>query len=200
MSNMNDESRGALALANAEPRALGRVGIIGAGAAGSGIAIKLLDADVPVTLVDASRESVAQAIGQIRAGYQAGLDQGALAAEKIERRMALLTGTDYFHHLKDCDLIIEAGDADLDASEDLFRRLDQVAKPGAILMTNAAPGGVDRVARGTRRGGEVLGWRVPDPVGASGMGELVCGKQTSADTLASVMALAALFHEAPPGN
>lgn len=200
MSNMNEESRGALALADAAPRALGRVGIIGAGAAGAGIATRLLDADVPVTLVDASRESVAQAIGQIRSGYQAGLDQGALAQEKFERRMALLTGTDYFHHLKDCDLIIEAGDPDLDASEDLFRRLDQVAKPGAILMTNAAPDSVDRVARGTRRGGEVLGWRVPGPPGASGMGELVCGKQTSADTLASVMALAALFHEAPLSN
>ena len=192
MSNMNDESRGALALANAVPRAVGRVGIIGAGTAAIGIATRLLDAGVPVTLYEFAPEALARGIALVRSGYQ-----GALAPDKSDRRMALLAGTVYLHHLKDCDLIIDAACTELAAKEQLFRRLDQVAKPGAILMTNAAHGGVDRMARCTRRAGEVLGWQVPGPAGASGLGELVCGKDTSAQALATVIALAALFHVAP---
>jgi 3-hydroxyacyl-CoA dehydrogenase len=200
MSNMNDESRSAPALANAVPRAIGRVGIIGAGRAGTGIAIELLDADVPVTLFDFAGEEIKQGMALARSAYQDAVAQGALAPEKFDRRMALLAGTVYLHHLKDCDLIIDAACTDMAGRENLFRRLDQIAKPGAILMTHAAHGAhvdIDRVAGCTRRAGEVLGWHVPDPANASASMEFVCGKETSAQALASVIALAALSRAAP---
>jgi 3-hydroxyacyl-CoA dehydrogenase len=198
MSNMNDESRGALALANTIPRTVGRVGIIGATTMGVGIAMNLLDADVPVTLFDFAREPIEQGMGLARSGYRDAVAQGALAQDKFDRRMALLAGTVYLHHLKDCDLIIDAACTDLAGKEKLFRRLDQIAKPGAILMTNAAHGGVDRMAGCTRRAGEVLGWHAPSPANAGGMWEVVCGKETSAQALATVIGLAPMFHEAAP--
>lgn len=177
MSNMNDEDRGALALANASPRALRRVGIIGATTPGVAIAMDLLDAGVPVTLFELERTALDAGLAPAR------------AADGHERRLALLAGTVNFHHLKDCDLIIDTVETDAAGREALFRRLDQTARPGAILLTLAAQAGVDRIARCTRRAGEVLGLRV----GAAGPGpvwDLVRGSGTSGESLATVIALA----------
>ena len=196
MSNMNDENRGALALANAVPRPIGRVGILGAGSTGIGIAIRLLDADVPVALFEADRALLEQGMGLVRSACQGAVAHGTLAPDRSQRRMALLAGTVYLHHLKDCDLIIDVSCTDLAGREALFRRLDQIAKPGAILMTNAAHGGVDRMAGCTRRAGDVLGWHAPGPANAGGVWDVVCGKETSAEALAGVIALAPIFSEA----
>jgi 3-hydroxyacyl-CoA dehydrogenase len=183
MSNMNDESRDALALANAGPRPVGRVGIIGANTMGAGIANKLLEAGIPVTLFDLGRAALDRAMAPVR---------------PADRRMALLAVTVNFHHLKDCDLIIEAVCTDMAGKEKLFRRLDQTAKPGAILMTLASRGGVDRVAGCTRRSGEVLGLHCTGSADAGGTWELVCGKGTSAQALATAIAFAPMFHGVAP--
>jgi 3-hydroxyacyl-CoA dehydrogenase len=183
MSNMNDESRDALALANASPRPVGRVGIIGANAMGAGIAINLLEAGIPVTLFETGRET---------------LDQGMAQVRSAGRRMALLAGTVNFHHLKDCDLIIEAVCTDMAGKEKLFRRLDQVAKPGAILIALASQRGVDQVAGCTRRSGEVLGLHRAGPGDAGGTWEVVCGKRTSAQALATAIAFAPMFRAVAP--
>lgn len=198
MSNMNYEVRDALALANASPRTVGRVGIIGANPMGVGIAMHLLDADVPVTLFELARESLDAGMALARSGYRDAVTKGVLAPDQRDRRMALLAGTVNFHHLKDCDLIIETVCTDTAGKEKLFRRLDQVAKPGAILMTHAAHGAVDHIAGCTRRTGDVLGLHFSGSANPSGMWEAVCGKQTSAQALATVIALARKLHEAAP--
>ena len=185
MSNMNDESRDALALANAIPRPVGRVGIIGANAMGAGIAINLLKAGIPVTLFELGR---------------AALDQGMALAGSADRHLALLAGTVNFHHLKDCDLIIEAVCTDMAGKEKLFRRLDQVAKPGAILLTLASKGGVERIAGCTRRSGEVLGLHCTGPADAGGTWEVVCGRGSSAQSLATAIAFAPMFHGVAPAH
>jgi 3-hydroxyacyl-CoA dehydrogenase len=192
MSNMNYEVPAALALAlaNASPRTVGRVGIIGANPMGVGIAMHLLDADVPVTLFELARESLDAGMALARSGYRDAVTKGVLAPDQRDRRMALLAGSVNFHHLKDCDLIIETVCTDTAGKEKLFRRLDQVAKPGAILMTHAAHGAVDHIAGCTRRGGDVLGWHAPGPANPDRMWELVQGTQTSGEALATVIALA----------
>jgi 3-hydroxyacyl-CoA dehydrogenase len=192
MSNMNDEVPAtlALALANAGARTVGRVGIIGANPMGVGIAMHLLDADVPVTLFELARESLDAGMALARSAYRDAVTKGVLAPDQRDRRMALLAGSVNFHHLKDCDLIIETVYTDTAGKEKLFRRLDQVAKPGAILMTHAAHGAVDHIAGCTRRAGDVLGWHAPGPAHPDRMWELVQGKETSGEALASVIALA----------
>jgi 3-hydroxyacyl-CoA dehydrogenase len=189
MINMNDDNQDVLALEDVRQQSIGRVGIIGATRMSVGIAMRLADAGVPVTLWERERASLAEAIALARSTYQEAVAQGRLAPHMRERRMALLAGTVNFHHLKDCDLVIDAAHTDTGARERLFHRLDQVTKPGAILMTRISQG-VDSLARCTRRAGEVLGFHVPSPGSPGQAWELVPGTWTSRETLATLVALA----------
>jgi 3-hydroxybutyryl-CoA dehydrogenase len=153
---------------------IGRVGIVGANATGIAIAIGLADAGIPVTLYDAGRASLDEVLAQARAG---GRDGGR----------ALLATTVNFHHLKDCDLILDTEDGDRAAKEALFRRLDQAARLGAILATCRPEVGLDAIAGSTRRSGEVIGLLVGQS--APTVWGVVPSRHTSADTLGAVNAL-----------
>jgi 3-hydroxyacyl-CoA dehydrogenase len=182
--------------ANNDPPLIGRVGIVGATAIGASIAMNLLDADIPVTIFDIERTSLDQGITLVRGRYQHAVLEGELAADKRDRRMSLLAGTVNLHHLKDCDLIIDAVFADLGVVEKLFRRLDEFARPGAILMSCTPNLDVSQIAGFTRRPGEVLGLRFAGPAHVSDTWEFVCGKRTTAETLASAMALSRTLRKA----
>ena len=172
------------------PHTVRRVGIVGANTTGIGIAMSLLDADVPVTIFDLERASIGKGIAMARAGYQDAVRHGRLDAGGGERRMALLAGCVNFHHLKDCDLVIEAVPTDSGSKASLFRRLDDTVKPGAILMTCTSPTRIDQLAASTRRAGEVLGLHLSCPPGVGETWTLVPGKGSSGETLATVVALA----------
>lgn len=189
MTNMNHDNQDALAPEDDRQRPIGRVGIIGATRTSVGIAMRLADADVPVTLWERERASLARGIALARSTYQDFVAQGTLAPHALDRRMGLLAGTVNFHHLKDCDLVIDVTRTDTAARESLFHRLDQVTKPGAILMTRVSQG-VDSLARCTRRAGAVLGLHVPSPGSPGQAWELVPGTWTSRETLATLVALA----------
>ncbi|NNG21730.1 3-hydroxyacyl-CoA dehydrogenase family protein [Telluria aromaticivorans] len=172
------------------PHAVRRVGIVGANRAGIGIAMSLLDADIPVTIFELERASLAQGIAKARSSYQDAVLQGRLAAASGERRMALLAGTIHFHHLKDCDLVIEAVSAEIGTKGKLFRRLDETVKPGAILVTCSSPAEVGQLAACTRRAGEVLGLHLSCPPHVGETWTLVPGKASSGQALATMIALA----------
>lgn len=176
-------------------RPIGRAGIIGANAIGVGIAMDLLEAGVPVTLFELERTTLDAVIARVRAAYGHSVAKGELAPEARDRRMALLAGTINFHHLKDADLIVDTVPAAMPAREQMFRRLDQTARRGAVLTTARALDGVDRLAACTRRQGEVLGLRLPDPADTEQVWELVPGRGTSEASLATVIALARQLHK-----
>lgn len=170
-------------------RPVGRVGIIGATTAGAGIAMRLLDACIPVTVFDTERASLDRTLATARSRYQDAVANGDLAAEARDRRLALLAATLHFHHLKDCDLLIDALATEIGAKEKLLRRLDEVAKPGAVLMTCDANCDIDHLARISRRQGEVLGLRFPSSANEIGAWECVRGRGTSEEALATASAL-----------
>jgi 3-hydroxyacyl-CoA dehydrogenase len=170
-------------------RPVGRVGIIGATAVGTGIAMRLLDAGIPVTVFDRERASLDRTLATARSRYQDAVANGDLAAEARDRRLALLAATLHFHHLKDCDLLIDALATEIGAKEKLLRRLDEVAKPGAVLMTCDANCDIDHLARITRRQGEVLGLRFLSSANEIGAWECVRGRGTSEEALATASAL-----------
>jgi 3-hydroxyacyl-CoA dehydrogenase len=176
-------------------RSVGRVGIIGANAMGIGIAISMLDADVPVTLFDVERDALDSGISLARSAYGNAVTTGELSPDQRDRCMALLAGTVNFHHLKDCDLIIDATTTDRASKVALFRRLDQVARLGAVLMTDVSNVSVDHIAGYTRRHGEVLGLRVARTATSGGTWKIVPGKDTSSATLGIVNALARQLRE-----
>jgi 3-hydroxyacyl-CoA dehydrogenase len=171
-------------------RPVGRVGIIGANAISIGVAMRLLDAHIPVTLFDPERASLDGGIALARSGYQNAVTHGELMPDERDRRMALLAGAINFHHLKDCDLIVDATRTDRASKAKLFRRLDQVAKPGAVLMTDASRVGVDDIAGCTRRSADVLGLQLEGATDTGATWTIVPGKDTSGESLGTVIALA----------
>lgn len=175
--------------ANDTPRPIGRVGIIGANAIGVGIAMHLLNADIPVTMFELTREPLDEGIALARSSYQDSVTNGELALDKRDRRMALLVGTVHFHHLKDCDLIIDAVFTDMGVKEKLFRRLDEVAKPDAILGTCTSHSELASIAGFTKRPDKVLGLHFFGLANATETWDLVQGDATSGETLASAIAL-----------
>lgn len=162
----------------AQGRTVGRVGIVGASGFGIGLALRVLDAGIPVTLFELERASLAKGIELARA-----------SANGRDGRMALLAATVNFHHLKDCDLIVDAAPSDMAGKQKLFRRLDQVAKPGAVLATQASHAGVGRIARYTRRAGEVLGLHMGSVSMTGETWQIVPGKDTSRTSLGTLVAL-----------
>jgi 3-hydroxyacyl-CoA dehydrogenase len=161
-----------------------RVGILGATAIGMDMARSLLDADIPVTVFELSRESIDQATASVRSDCRHAFDAGELTSGQRDRRVALLAGTVNLHHLKDCDVIIDALGAGMEAREGVLRRLYEVARPGAILMTHTSNGGVDHVAALARRPDNVLGFHVSHGPNGTPAWEFVQGRATSGQALA----------------
>lgn len=172
-------------------RPFSRIGILGAGEAGMDIARSLLEADIPVTVFDTARESLDSATAATRALYQNAVADGALSASQRDRRVALLAGTINLHHLKDCDVIVDMLDISQADKDGLLRRLNELARPDAILVTCATgsdDGGIGRTASQMRFPENVLGMRRSYGAGA-GQWEVAPGKVTSERALATATRL-----------
>ena len=171
-------------------RNVARVAVVGAGTMGSGIAMNFLSAGIPVALLDAERAALDRGVATIRRSYEATVKKGRLSAQECERAMALLTPTLDDAHLRDADLFVEAVFEDLAVKERVMRRLDAIAKPGAILATNTSTLDVDRIASFTRRPADVLGMHFFSPANVMRLLEIVRGAATASDVLATVLSLA----------
>lgn len=177
-----------------------RVGIVGATSAGMAIATRLLDADMPVTVFDPARPSLDRATAALRSGYHDACVAGELTAMQRDRRVALLAGTVNLHHLKDCDVIVEVMGAGMDFASSLVRRLNEVARPDAILVTCGSQREVDHLAGIARCPANVLGLRASLDANAAGVWEFEPGKATSERALATAAALFQAPRIAPQPN
>ena len=175
--------------ADVTARPVERVGVIGAGTMGGGIAMNFLNIGVPVRIVETSQEAMDRGLGVVRRNYQAQVDRGKLAAETLERRMALLTPTLDFADLADVDLVIEAVFEDMDVKQSVFTKLDEVVKPGAVLASNTSGLNVDRIASFTKRPGDVLGMHFFSPANVMKLLEVVRGAATEDDVLVTAMSV-----------
>ncbi|TVV74090.1 3-hydroxyacyl-CoA dehydrogenase NAD-binding domain-containing protein [Sphingomonas solaris] len=167
-----------------------RVGVIGAGTMGGGIAMNFANVGLPVTIVETRQEALDRGLGIIRRNYENSAKKGKLTADQVEQRMACLTGSLALDDLDDCDLVIEAVFEQMDVKQDLFRRLDAVAKPGAILATNTSYLDVDAIAAVTGRPESVLGLHFFSPANVMRLLEIVNADKTDPAVLATAVALA----------
>ena len=170
-------------------RPIARVGIIGAGTMGGGIAMNFLNAGLPVTLVEMKAEALDRGVATIRRNYDASAAKGRMTAEAVEARMGLLTPVLDYDALADCDLIIEAVFEEMAVKEAVFARIDAVAKPGAILATNTSYLDVNRIAYATARSQDVIGLHFFSPANVMKLLEVVRGEATAPDVIATAMAL-----------
>jgi 3-hydroxyacyl-CoA dehydrogenase len=171
-------------------RDIKQVAVIGAGTMGGGIAMNFINAGLPVTLLETKQEALDRGIATIRKNYEATVKKGKLKPEVLEQRMALITPTLSYDDLKHADLIVEAVFEELGVKEQVFKRLDEVAKAGAILASNTSTLDVDKIAAFTKRPQDVVGMHFFSPANVMKLLEVVRGKDTAKDVLATVMQLA----------
>ena len=171
-------------------RKIEKVAVIGAGTMGGGISMNFLNAGIPVTILEMKQEALDRGIGVMRKNYESQVKRGKLKADKYEQRMALLKTTLSYDDIKDADLVIEAVFEELGVKEKVFKTLDEVMKPGAILASNTSTLDVDKIAAFTKRPQDVVGLHFFSPANVMRLLEVVRGAKTAKDVLATVMTVA----------
>jgi 3-hydroxyacyl-CoA dehydrogenase len=171
-------------------RKVDKVAVIGAGTMGGGIAMCFLNAGVPVILLEMKQEAIDRGLGIIRKNYEAQVSKGKLAQAKYEQRMSLLSTTLNYDDIAQADMVIEAVFEDLGVKSQVFTKLDEVMKPGAILASNTSTLDVDKIAEVTKRPGDVVGLHFFSPANVMRLLEVVRSKHTAKDVMATVMAVA----------
>jgi 3-hydroxyacyl-CoA dehydrogenase len=175
--------------ADTPTRAINKVALIGAGTMGGGIAMNFLNAGIPVVMIEMKQEALDKGTGIMRKNYEAQVKKGKLKQDKLDERMALLSTTLKYDDLKDADLVIEAVFEDMAVKEQVFKTLDEVMKPGAILASNTSTLDLDKIAAFTKRPEDVIGMHFFSPANVMKLLEVVRGKKTAKDVLATVMQL-----------
>jgi len=166
------------------------VAVIGAGTMGGGISMNFLNAGIPVTVLEMKQEALDKGVAVMRKNYEARIKKGKLKQDKYEKTMSLLSTTLSYDDVKNADLVIEAVFEDIGVKEKVFKTLDEVMKPGAILASNTSTLDLNKIAAFTRRPQDVVGMHFFSPANVMRLLEVVRGEKTAKDVLATVMAVA----------
>jgi 3-hydroxyacyl-CoA dehydrogenase len=175
--------------ADTPKRDIKSIAVIGAGTMGGGISMNFLNAGIPVKMLEMKQDALDRGIATIRKNYEAQVKKGKLKQDKYEQRMAMLTTTLSYDDLKDADMVIEAVFEDMGVKEKVFKELDRVMKPGAILASNTSTLDMNQIAAFTKRPQDVIGTHFFSPANIMKLLEVVRGEKTGKDVLATVMAL-----------
>ncbi len=178
-------------------RTIDKVAIIGSGTMGGGIAMNFLNAGIPVVILDLNAEALERGVGVIRKNYEITAKKGKLTEEKLEQRMGLLTATTDYADIADVDLVIEAVFERMDIKKTVFKTLDEVCKPGAILATNTSTLDVNEIAATTGRPRDVIGLHFFSPANVMPLLEVVRGEETAEDVIVTVQKLAKRIRKTP---
>jgi len=170
-------------------RPIAQVGVIGAGTMGGGISMNFLNVGLPVVLLETSQEALDRGLGTIRRNYENSAKRGKLTSEQVEQHMGMITPTLDYAAFKDVDLVIEAVFEQMDVKEKVFRQLDAVCKPGAILASNTSYLDINKIASFTSRPQDVLGLHFFSPANVMKLLEIVRGEKTAKDVMATALAL-----------
>ncbi|RUM96143.1 3-hydroxyacyl-CoA dehydrogenase [Pseudaminobacter arsenicus] len=180
-----------------QPRTVARVGIIGAGTMGGGIAMAFVNGGIPVTLLEMNREALDRGLATIEKNYSISVSRGSLSEDAKAKRMAAFKPTTDYADLADCDLVIEAVFEDMAVKKEVFGKLDKIVKPGTILATNTSYLDVNEIAGSTSRPENFLGLHFFSPANVMKLLEIVRGTRTSPEALATALAFARKIGKVP---
>ena len=175
--------------ADTSTRDIATVGVIGAGTMGGGISMNFANVGIPVTIVETKQEALDRGFGVIRKNYERSASRGRFPVEEVDVRIGRLTQSLDMQDLASCDLIIEAVFEDMDLKKSIFKRLDGIAKPGAILATNTSGLNIDEIAAQTSRPEDVIGLHFFSPANVMKLLEVVRADHTADDVVATAMQL-----------
>jgi 3-hydroxyacyl-CoA dehydrogenase len=175
---------------NTPMRDIKKVAVLGGGTMGGGIAMNFANAGLQVVLKEINTEALERGLGIIRKNYENTVAKGRMTPEQLDECMALITGAIEYDGISDCDLIVEAVFENMALKKEIFAELDKVAKKGAILASNTSTLDIDEIAAVTSRPQDVIGWHFFAPANVMTLLELVRGKETAKDVIATSMAMA----------
>ena len=178
-------------------RELKKAAVIGAGTMGGGIAMNFANAGIPVTLIETTQDALDKGLAKIRGNYAATVAKGRLAQSEMDKRMGLIHGSVNLGKVADADIVIEAVFERMDVKKELFRKLDAIVRQGSILATNTSTLDVDEIARATTRPQDVIGTHFFSPANVMRLLEVVRGKKTAKDVLATTMKLGKTLKKVP---
>jgi 3-hydroxyacyl-CoA dehydrogenase len=170
-------------------RTIAAAAVVGFGTMGGGIAMSFANAGIPVTALESSQEALDKGLALCRRNWEASAQKGRLTIEQVQARMALLRPALRYKDLAEADIVIEAVFEDLGVKHKVFRELDRIAKPGAILATNTSTLDVNQIAAATKRPGDVIGTHFFSPANVMRLLEVVRARETGKDVVATVMKL-----------
>lgn len=184
------EAASAAELPGGVDREIRRIGVVGAGTMGTGIAMTFASAGYPVTLVETGAQALDRGLQAIRRNYAGTVAKGKLRADEMDARIARIQGATSLDALAGSDLIIEAVFEDMEVKRSVFERLDRIARPGAILASNTSRLDIDAIARMTSRPADVLGLHFFSPAHVMKLLEVVRGEATAPEVIRAAMRIA----------
>jgi len=166
------------------------VALIGAGTMGGGIAMNFANKGIPVYILDVDAGAIERGLAVVHNNYLRGVKKGRMGEAQLKNLMQLFIPTTDYADLSNVDLVIEAVFENMAVKKDIFKHLDQVCKPGAILASNTSTLDLDEIARATSRPQDVVGLHFFSPANIMRLLEVVRGAETAPDVLATVMQMA----------
>jgi len=163
--------------------------VVGAGTMGGGIAMSFAEFGIPVKILDATQEALDRGLARIRSNYETSVRRGSLTEAEMNRRLGLIQPVTSYGDIAQSDVVIEAVFERIPVKEEVFRSLDEVMKPGALLFTNTSGIDIDIMAGATKRPQDVCGTHFFAPANVMKLFEVVKGAKSAPDTLATAMAL-----------
>jgi 3-hydroxyacyl-CoA dehydrogenase len=170
-------------------RAILQAAVIGAGTMGAGIAMNFINAGIPVILLETRQAALDQGLATLRKNYENTMKKGKLTQQQFDQRLALIRGTLSYDDIADADIVVEAVFEEMSVKQTVFKKLDQVMKPGAILASNTSTLDLNRIAAVTQRPQDVIGMHFFSPANVMKLLEIVRGEKTGKDVLATTLAL-----------
>jgi 3-hydroxyacyl-CoA dehydrogenase len=181
----------------AQPRPLNSVGIVGGGTMGAGIAVAVLDAGLPVTMIERDDEALARGRKNVEKVYDGLVAKGRIKPEAKDAVMARWSGSTSYDALAQVDLVIEAVFEDMGVKHAVFAELDRVCKPGAVLATNTSYLDIDQIAAAISRPQDVVGLHFFSPANIMKLLEIVVPAKVSSDVVATAFELAKKLRKVP---
>ena len=181
----------------AQPRPVASVAVIGGGTMGAGIAVAALDAGLPVTMIERDAESIARGRANVEKVYNGLVAKGRMTEAAKAAVMARYIGSTNYADIAQVDLVIEAVFEDIEVKKAVFRELDRVCKPGAVLATNTSYLDIDAIAAATSRPQDVIGLHFFSPANIMKLLEIVVPAKVGADVVATAFELAKKLKKVP---
>src|SRR5579862_1866383 len=164
--------------------------VIGAGTMGGGIAMTYANAGIPLLLKETTQEALDKGLATIRRNYQSSVSKGRITAAQMESTLARITPTLSYDGFDQVDIVVEAAFESLELKKSIFTELGRVTKPDCILATNTSTLDIDAFASASGRGPNVIGTHFFSPANVMRLLEVVRGRESSKETIATCMKLA----------